>query len=346
MMGLVKTAPEPGAVEWREWPDPSLPPGHVMVEVERAGVCSTDVAIARWTYRGRRPVEIPSLLGHEAAGVVSAVGDGVDDIATGDRVALQVIWGRPHSAETLRGLGNLDPDWIHLGGSRFGGAFAHRISVPAERVIRIPDGIGWDDAALLEPLAVALHAMELVGVGPGDTFALVGPGPFGLLMSQIARAAGASRVVVAGLAGVDEGRLEVARSLGADSVVSVDRDREAAAEAMLAAAGPADVVIDGGGTPESTWTALEVAGPGARVGLFGFTREATIEPLRQVIRKGLTLRAVSAARREHYGRALRLVETGAVRPSAIATHRLQLERVAEGIDLAGDRVAAKVLLER
>lgn len=277
---------------------------------------------------------------------MSAVGEGVTGVVPGGRVALQVIWGRPHARESLGGLENLDAEWIHLGGSCWGGAFADRIAVPADRVVPLPDSVGWDDAAPLEPLAVALHAMELVSVQPGDEVVLVGPGPFVLLMVAIAKARGAARGVVAGLEGVDATRLAVAATVGADAAIAVPAgDAQPAAAAIGETVGSADVVVDGGGSPESTWTSIEVTGTAGRVALFGFTREATIEPLRQVIRKGLSLHAVSAARREHYGRAHRLIETGLVRPAAIVTHRLPLARVAEGFELAGDRIAAKVLLD-
>jgi 2-desacetyl-2-hydroxyethyl bacteriochlorophyllide A dehydrogenase len=341
---IVKTSAEPGALEWRDWPDPEPKAGDVLVEIDRAGICSTDLAIYDWTYRGRQPVSIPSMLGHEAAGVVSELGAGADGVEVGDRVALQVIWGRPHAPESILGHENLDPDWRHIGASALGGAFAERIAVPADRVLVLPDGTEWDDGALLEPLAVAAHAVELLGAQPGETFVVVGPGPFGLLMAAIARARGAARVAVAGLAGTDDARLKVA-ARGGTETVSIPPEPAAAATRILEAVGPADAVADCGGTGESTWSALEVAGQGARVALFGFTREARIEPLRQVIRKGLRLFGVSAAQRRHYGIALRLIETGAVRPSSIVTHRLPVERAADGLELVKSREAAKVILE-
>lgn len=346
MKAIIKSAPEPGGLVWGAWPEPALRPGQVIVDVRLAGVCSTDVAIYDWTYRGRHPIEIPSMLGHEAAGVVSAVADDVTDVELGSRVALQVIWGRPHSRQSLIGSENLDPDWFHIGASSLGGAFADRIAIPSEHVVLLPASVSWEDGALLEPLAVASNALEFVNVRPGDRFVVVGPGPFALLMIQAARAAGA-RIVAVGLKGVDAARLQVAQRLGAHAVVEFAGDTAATTRDVQAALGGegADAVVDSGGTPESTYLSLEVAGPGARVAVFGFTREATIEPLRQIIRKGLTLHGISAAARRHYGRALGLIESGTIRPSEIVSHRLPMSEAAAGIELVKRREATKVLLE-
>lgn len=346
MKAMVKTAPEPGALSWQDWPDPELRRGQVIVEIERAGICSTDVAIYDWSYRGRQPVRTPSILGHEAAGVVTAVADDVSDVPPGSRVALQVIWGRPHSRQSLRGHENLDPDWIHIGASALGGAFAERIALPAERVVKLPDSVGWEDAVLLEPLAVASNALDLVNPRQGESFAVVGPGPFGLLMIQVARAAAAARVVAVGLKGIDGARLETARRLGAHATFECEGDPLETAEAVKLATGGegADVVIDAGGTSESTFLSLEIAAPGGRVALFGFTLDVRIEPLRQIIRKGLSLYGVSAAARRHYGIALGLIETGVSRPHKIVSHRLPMERTADGIELVSAREATKVLL--
>lgn len=346
MKAIVKETDGPGGLAWRDWPEPELRAGHVVVAIEKAGICSTDVAIADGTYDGRHPLLIPTVLGHEAAGTVIEAAPDVTDVRVGQRVSLQVIWARPHAWQSILGNENLDPDWLHIGGSELGGAFAERIAMPADRLVLLPDAVDWEQGALLEPLAVAAHAMELVALQPAETFVLVGPGPFGLLMCQIARTAGAARIVVIGLAGTDEPRLDVARHIGADSTLTHRGDVEATcAEISEATPAAADVVIDCGGTPESTFIALEAAGPGARVGVFGFTREARIEPFRQLIRKGLTVRGVSAAKRRHYGLALRFVESGTIDPRTIVSHRLRVEKISRGIELVKSRRASKVLLD-
>jgi L-iditol 2-dehydrogenase len=341
---IVKQEAGPGGLAWTDWPEPEARPGYAVVEIERAGICSTDVAIYDGTYRGREPLEIPCMLGHEAAGVVVAGGAG--DVPDGTRVGLQVIWGRPHSRETLDGHENLDPRWIHIGASRLGGAFAERIAMPTERLIPLPETVSWEAGAMLEPLAVAANAMDLVDLRPGEHFVAIGPGPFSLLMILIARASGAAKIVAVGLEGVDTARLAIARRVGADATVEAGADPAETIAAVRDALGAdgAEVVLDAGGTAASTPLALDLAAQGARVGIFGFTREAQIEPLRQIIRKGLTLHGVSAAARSHYGMALRMIERGTVSPTEIVSHTLPVARVAEGIELVKAREASKILL--
>jgi threonine dehydrogenase-like Zn-dependent dehydrogenase len=347
MKAIIKTGAEPGALIWADWPDPVALPGQVVVDVVRAGICSTDVAIYDWTYRGRQPVAVPSVLGHEAAGVVAVLGDGVRELAVGDRIALQVIWGHAQAEQSLLGHENLDPDWLHLGASELGGAFAERVAADADHVVRLPPNVSWADGALLEPLAVAAHALELVELSPGETVALVGPGPFGQIMCQIARRGGASRIVAVGLAELDEPRLEVAlASAGVDAVVTHagDASRTAAEVTGLLGGRGADVVFDCGGTSASLPLALEIAAPAARVAVFGFAVDATIEPFRHVIRKGLRLAGVSAAQRRHYGIALRMLARETIRPSAIVTHALPMREAVDGLELVKSRVATKVAL--
>lgn len=347
MKAVVKTAAEPGCVVWQEWTNPRPRAGQVVVEVLRAGICSTDVAIHDWTYRPREPVLVPSVLGHEGAGRVVEVTDGADGIQVGDRVALQVVWGHAHAPESLLGAENLDPRWYHLGASELGGAFAEQITIDAGRVIRLPSSVSLEDGALLEPAAVAAHAMELVGLVPGESVCLIGPGPFGLIMTQIARSAGAARIVSVGLAGIDEARLAMATSAGGADLQIVHRDDLiATADAVCEMIGRegADVVLDCGGTADSLPLALELAAPGGRVAVFGFAPSAEIEPLRHVIRKGLRLAGVSAAARRHYGVALRMIATETIKPSAIVSHTLPMSAVTRGIELIKARTATKVAL--
>ena len=345
MQALIRYADEPRTLRWSEWPRPAVGTRDVLVRIVRAAVCSTDVAIWAGSYRGRQPNVVPAMVGHEAAGVIEAVGDEVTDLAVGDRVALQVIWGHPHAPESMCGHDNLDPDWFHLGTADRPGAMADLIAIEAHHVVRIPDSIDWDNAALIEALSIAVNAMQRASLAVGENFVAVGPGGLGLLATQIAIRAGAARTIVAGLAGVDDARLEVARSLGVDHVVSVGKDMTQAAQAILDLTGGvgAQVVVDNGGTAGSTSLALEVAAPAARLAMTGFTPKVEIEPLRQIVRKGLSLHGIAASQRHHYGPAVRMIQAG-LEPAQIISHRLPMSEATEGMELMLGRRATKVLL--
>lgn len=345
MRALIRYADEPRALRWDTWPDAPAGTRDVLVRIVRAAVCSTDVAIWAGTYKGRQPNVTPAMVGHEAAGVVEAVGAEVADVRVGDRVALQVIWGHPHIPVSLSGHDNLDPDWYHLGTHTQPGAFAEHIVLAADHVVPIPDTVGWDDAALIEALSIAAHADLKTRVGVGERFLAVGPGGLGLLATQIAMRAGAGTTIVAGLAGIDDARLEVARSLGVDHVVSVGADpADALAEIFeLTGGAGADVVVDNGGTAGSTSLALDSAAPAGRVAMTGFTPAVEIEPLRQIVRKGLSVHGIAASQRHHYGPAVRMIAAG-LQPERIISHRLPMADATTAMELMLNREATKVLL--
>jgi threonine dehydrogenase-like Zn-dependent dehydrogenase len=343
---LVKTLATPGALEWREWPEPVNRPDEAIVSIRRAAICSTDLALYEWNHPGRRAPRVPFVLGHEGVGVVTAVGDSVRDLREGDRVALQVIWGRPYSRESMLGREDLDPDWYQLGASDLGGAFAERIALPATKLVRLPSSTQWDDAVLLEPLACACHTMERVALAPGESFVLVGPGPFGLLMCQIARSSGARHIVVVGRVPEDNRRLEMARACGADTIVEFEGDLDATRSAILEATDGlgGDAVVDAGGTTESTQLALDSPANGGRIALFGYSRHGVLDPLRQIIRKGVSVFGISVAQRRHYGIALRMIESGAARPSKIITAHFPFTEAVAAIEQLLDRREPKAVL--
>lgn len=266
-------------------------------------------------------------------------------MSVGDRVVLQVIWGHPHNPQTLCGFENLDPDWFHLGTFTHPGAFAEHIVLAEDHVIPIPDTVSWDNAALVEVLSIAVNAVEQSPVGIGQTALIVGPGSIGLLSAAQAIRAGAGKTIVAGLAGIDDARLDVARRLGVDHVVRVGDDIASALEEIreLTHGAGADVIFDNGGTAGSTSLALDAAAPAAHVSLTGFTPNVALEPMRQIVRKGLTLHGIAASQRRHYGPAIRMIESG-LEPVRIVSHHLPMADATEGMELMLDRSASKVLL--
>ncbi len=342
MKAIVKTAPGPGNVESQIVPDPTPNPDQLVVAVKATGVCGTDVLLYDWTYKGRSPVVPPIVLGHEGAGEVVAVGSAVMGFRVGDRVGLEALIGCGRCYYCELGLTYLCRDWAHLGIS-FDGTFAEYVAIPASAAHHLPDSVPYIEAAFLEPIAIIAQTLDRLKVQPGDTAAVVGPGPLGLFHIQALRAAGAAKIIAVGQVG-DEARLKVAKSVGADLVVN--RTEANAVEFVREATGGlgADVVIEAGGTPQGVSDAIGMARGNGQVALVGFARESNIEPL-GVVRNALTIVGIVGGGSSHANRALRWMESGQVRAEPIVTHRLSLDSGDQGLRLMRDRVAAKVLYE-
>src|SRR3989440_8471959 len=201
----------PGDVRLEDIPEPEPGPGDVKIRVRNCSTCGTDVKIFR---HGHHHIVPPRVLGHEVAGEIVEVGTGVAGWATGDRV--QVIAAIPcgQCAECRRGRMTVCPNQESIG-YHYDGAFAEYCVVPAKVLAvdglnRIPDGVGFAEASVAEPLACVLNGQELARVGEGDDVVVIGAGPIGCLHVLLARARGAARVF---LVEVNAGRLAEAAAL-------------------------------------------------------------------------------------------------------------------------------------
>jgi L-iditol 2-dehydrogenase len=328
MKGLAKVATGPGGIELVERRQPTPSRGQVIIDVEAAGVCGTDLHIER----GELDVPRGIILGHEVAGVVAAVGAGVSADWLGTRVVSETYYstcgrcdrcleGRPNLCASRRSIG------IHVDG-----AFAGQLAVPAGNLHRIADSISMSEAALIEPLACVCRCLlQPQAVAPGTRVLVVGPGPIGLLAAQVARLT-AAEVIVAGLP-ADVGRLALAGELGLTT--TVDDPGQAAF----------DVSIECSGAGPGATTALRAVRKGGtyvQMGLFG--REVTI-PLDELVTKELDVRTGYATIPSSWKLALGLAERGDVRLGALISEVASLaeyERVFG--DLRAGR-AAKVVFD-
>lgn len=248
----------PGDFGVEEVPEPVPPAGGRLVQVEAAGVCAAD----RMLWRGDGPwdgLRWPFVPGHEVLG---------RDVATGERLTVEVMVPCGRCPRCVAGRTNLCPHGTHVG-SGIPGGFAERLALPpAARVHAVPDRLPLAAAVLAEPMACALHAVRRAAVRPGDSVVVLGLGSIGSLAVHAARAEGAARVVAVTRSAA---RSAFAVEIGADRAVS-----ERTAEAELA--GGADVVLECSGDPRLAATALRLATPGGRVGLYGvYRRPATVD---------------------------------------------------------------------
>jgi L-iditol 2-dehydrogenase len=261
----------PGILEQREMPQPHDPShGEVTVRVRAVGVCGSDL---HWYQDGRigeMPAAYPQVLGHEPAGDIVATGAGVHDFAAGDRVVIEPSITCGHCEHCLRGHHNNCLSSVFLGGPQAPGMFREYVTLPAANCTRIPAEFDYRTATLAEPLAVTMHMLELIEIRAGDTVAVTGAGPIGMLCAGVAKASGASRVFIADRLAY---RLKLAMSMGAD--VAIDTTAQSLVETVLDATRGrgADVVLEAAGSAEMVNAAIRMARLGGVVMLIGIPSE-------------------------------------------------------------------------
>jgi D-xylulose reductase len=238
----------------------------VRVRIHTVGVCGSDVHYYQHGAIGPFVVREPMVLGHEAAGVVTAVGAEVTTLRVGDRVCMEPGIPDPHSRATRLGLYNLDPAVRFWATPPVHGCLRPSVVHPAAFTFRLPDSVSFAEGAMVEPLAVGLHAVNKARLKPGDVGVVLGAGPIGTLTALAALAGGCSRIF---LTDVQPPKLELAARLGPITPVNV-RAQDLAAIVRDATGGwGADVVFDAVGLPQSTAQALDVLCPGGCVVLIG-----------------------------------------------------------------------------
>jgi len=303
-------------------PAPILGPGEAMVRVAACGICGSDVH----GYDGSSGRRIPPIvMGHEAAGVIAAVGDGVTGYSVGDRVTFDSTVYCGECEFCHRGEVNLCDRRQVVGVScddyRRAGAFAEYINVPERILYRLPDGLSFSDAAMLEAVSVAIHAVRVAEVRGGETALVIGAGMIGLLILQAAKASGCSRVFVTD---VDATRLDMARSLGADAVFDSSRESLASRIEQLTAGRGVDVVLEAVGCPETVSAAIDCTRKGGTVALVGNIAPEVSIPLQKVVTRQIRLQGSCASAGE-YPRAMQWIAEGKIKVAPLITAVAPLE---------------------
>jgi L-iditol 2-dehydrogenase len=334
VIGLAKLAPGRENVGLVERPEPVARPGHVVLEVEAAGICGTDLHIVDDEFRSWPPVT----MGHEVCGVVSQLGDGVTGELRGARVVSETYFSTCGECEHCRrGRINLCLERRSIG-SAVDGAFAPRLLVPARGLHRVPATISSAAAALVEPLACVCNCLLNPPVVAGGADVLVvGPGAVGLLAGQVAAAVGAS-VHVRGTER-DAHRLEVARALGCETSDASHR--------LLLDGSPRlfDVVVECSGSEHGVTTCLEHARRGGRWVQIGLAGKPVPVPLDEVCYRELTATSGNASTPASWRRALALVEAGAVRLEPLVSEIVPLAEWERAFAATRAGVGVKLVLD-
>jgi 2-desacetyl-2-hydroxyethyl bacteriochlorophyllide A dehydrogenase len=311
----------PGVLEEREMPQPPDPGhGEVTVRIRAVGVCGSDL---HWYQDGRIgeiPAAYPQVLGHEPAGEVVAVGAGVHDFSAGDRVVIEPTLTCGHCEFCLRGQHNHCIHGVFLGGPQAPGLFREYVTLAGGNCMRIPGGMDYSTATLAEPLAVMVHLLELIEIRAGDTVAVTGAGPIGMLCAAMARASGAGRVFIADRLPY---RLKLAIAMGAD--VAIDTTTSTLVETLLdgTRGRGADVVLEAAGSPEMVNAAIRLARMGGTVMLIGIP--SALNPqidIHTAMMKELRLQTLKRSNHRTQ-QALELLVAGRI-PTSLITHTLAL----------------------
>lgn len=303
-------------LEVADLPAPVPGPGEVLVRVAACGICGSDVH----GYDGSSGRRIPPIvMGHEAAGVVEAVGEGVQDYAPGDRVTFDSTVFCGVCDYCRRGEVNLCDNrqvvGVSCGEYRRAGAFAEFVTVPDRILYRLPDALSFADAALLEAVSVAIHAVNVSETRGGETVLVLGSGMIGLLIAQAARAAGCARVWVAD---IDTTRLELARSMGADEVIAGSGEVLARRIAELTDGAGVDVAFEAVGRAETVAAAIDATRKGGTVTLVGNIAPEVPIPLQKVVTRQIRLQGSCASAGE-YPQAMAWMAEGKIRVAPLIT---------------------------
>jgi len=309
-------------LEVASMPDPAVGPDDLLVRVKACGICGSDVHGFDGSTGRRVP---PLVMGHEASGVVAAVGRNVTGLGAGDRVTFDSTIYCGCCFYCRRGEVNLCDNREVLGVSpgtyRRHGAFAEYVAVPSRIVYRLPDAVRFEQAALIEAVSVAVHGVGLISPAPGDTAVVVGSGMIGLLAIQAARLAGCGRIIAVD---VDEGRLELARSLGAtDIVISRGSNAPEAVREITEGRG-ADVVVECVGVAATVRAAIACARKGGRVALVGNLAPEVELPLQDVVTRQIRLQGSCASAGE-YPTVIEMMARGAIQVNPLISAIAPLE---------------------
>ena len=332
----------PGDLRQEElpWPEPGT--GEVVVKIEAALTCGTDVK----TLRRGHPVmipRVPTVFGHELAGTVTAIGAGVRHLREGDHVVPANSAPCGACRLCLGGRPNLCEDLLFVNGA-YGEAIALPPRLVARNVVTHPSSLPAARAAFAEPLACALLAIERGRVEEGQTVVIFGHGPLGCLLAMVA-AARKARVIVVGKAGF---RFQRVSALGVAECVDATASGDLLAElrAMTAGAG-ADVTIDATGRPEAWAQAMAAVTRGGAVVFFGGCVPGTTVALdtRRVHYEELTLVGAFHHTPETIRRAVDLLQSGVIDPDGLLTHRMGLAGVRDALELMSRGEALKVLIQ-
>jgi L-iditol 2-dehydrogenase len=312
-------------MEFRDVPMPVPGPGEILMKMEAVGICGSDVHYYSQGRIGDFAVNFPFILGHECAGTIVELGEGVKDLAVGDRVALEPGIPCGKCEQCREGRYNLCPDVEFFATPPYDGCLMNYVTFPAEFAFKLPEGMSSVEGALIEPLAIGINAALTGGVKLSDTVLIFGAGCIGLVSLLAAKAYGATQVIVADIL---PNRLEVAQRLGAIAINSKEKD--VVAEVMRLTGGKgARVVLDCAGFSGTVADSMRAAAIAGHIVVVGLGDEQINRlPLSALSVKELSITSIFRYR-NIYPTAIKSVASGKIDISGIISDRFAFDQTPE-----------------
>jgi L-iditol 2-dehydrogenase len=310
MTGLVNFASQPGSVELRELSVPEFSDEDLLVSVQAVGVCGSDLHQFAGTQSW--PVNYPVILGHEFSGVVAKAGRRVTGFKEGDRVVSETAAVLPaDSAYLRRGLYNLEPKRLGFGAG-VDGAMASYVKVPARCLHHLPSSLNFERAALTEPCCVAYNAVCVNSrILPGETVAIIGPGPIGLLCAAMAKLSGAGHIIAIGIS-ADAERLKIGHQIGVNTSLDAQIDNIPDRIKNYGDGNGIDLVIDATGASNSLKLALDIVRPAGQITKVGWGPQPFNHSLDQLVQKAVTLKGSFSHNWQIWENVIMLLATGKI----------------------------------
>ena len=331
---------QPGQIEFQQVEKPQIGPDEILMQTRRIGVCGSDIHV----FHGKHPyTSYPVVQGHEVSGVVAAVGDAVEGLAVGDRITFtpQVTCGTCYPCQ--HGMYHICES-LKVMGFQTGGAAQEFFVLPAWNVLKMPANIPLDEAAMIEPVSVAVHALIRGGDVTGKRVLVLGAGTIGNLVAQVAQAMGAASVMITD---ISDYKLEMARNCGIELTVNTATDDLDAAITQHFGPDKADLILECVGVQQTMDQAIALARKGTTIVVVGVFGERPRVDLGLVQDRELSLVGTLMYQKSDYEIAIELVSGGKLHLEGLVTHRFKFEQYLqayEAIEASGGEYM-KVMIE-
>jgi L-iditol 2-dehydrogenase len=305
-------------------PVPKYKPDEVLIKIITTGLCGSDLHYYNEGRLGDNIITEPHILGHESAGVVEEIGENVDSFKPGDRVTLEPGIPCQTCEYCLSGRYNLCEKLIFLGVPPYSGSFREYVSHKATFTHKLPDNISFEMGALIEPFSVGYHAVKKLNLGMGNSVLITGAGPIGIVCLLMAKAAGATELVVTD---TDDFRLNKAKKMGATQVVNINK-RSIDINSF-------DFAIEASGAESAYLTALQGIKKGGHVAFVGMTNKKIPMDINGLLRKEAQIVGIYRYVNS-YQPVLKVVSKMNIKVEDIVTHRFSLDNLDEAMEIAGN----------